>query len=76
MKVMTDRNKFNHISAGRKYDRDLIIEHKAKVTKSRQIIKSSINNRKFMPNCAIFWNNDNIMVDGKTVDKSNKLFCQ
>ena len=64
-------------TAGRNYDQDLLMEHKANVMKSRQIIKSIINIRKFIPDCAKCMNNDSIIEDGKIVaDKFIKRFCQ
>ena len=71
------RNKLNHIlrSAERKYYQDLLIEHKANVKKSWQIIKGIINKRKYRINNTKFKHNGDIIEDGKLVaDKFNKYF--
>ena len=71
------RNKFNHIfrSAERKYYQDLLIEHKANVKKSWQIIKGIINKRKYRINNAKFNHNGASIDDGKLVaDQFNKYF--
>ena len=59
----TYRNKLNHIlrAAERKHFKDQILEHKANLKKSWQIIKMVINKRKYKRPCAEF------KFNGKTI---------
>ena len=67
------RNKLNHIlrAAERKHFKDQILEHKANLKKSWQIIKMVINKRKYKRPCAEFKYNGKTIKDG--VEISNKF---
>ena len=67
------RNKLNHIlrAAERKHFKDQILEHKANLKKSWQIIKMVINKRKYKRPCAEFKYNGKTIKDG--VEISNRF---
>ena len=65
----TYRNRLNHIlrSAERKYYQDILIQHKANMKKSMNVIKMVINKRKYRQCCTKFVSNGKTMEDGKVI---------
>ena len=71
------RNKLNDIlrAAERKHFKDQILEHKANLKKSWQIIKMVINKRKYKRPCAEFKYNGKTIKDGVEIsNRFNKFF--
>ena len=67
----TYRNGLHHLlrMAERQYYQDWILQHKANIKKSCQVIKSIINKRKYCPANSIFKYNGYVIRDGKIIAK-------
>ena len=71
------RNRLHHLlrMAERQYYQDLILQHKANIKKSWQVIKSIINKRKYCPVNSKFKYNGDVISDGKTIaNRFNNFF--
>ena len=71
------RYRLHHIlrTAERQYYQDLIMQHKANIKKSCQVVKSIINKRKYCPVNSKFKYNGDVISDGKIIaNKFNNFF--
>ena len=60
--------------AEHQYYQDLILQHKANIKKSWQIIKSIINKRKYCPVYSKFKYNDDVISDEKIIANRFNIF--
>ena len=70
------RNRLHHLlrMTERQYYQDLILQHKANIKKSWQVIKSIINKRKYCPVNSKFKYNGDVISDGKIIANRFNMF--
>ena len=72
------RNRLHHLlrMAERQYYQTWILQQRANITKSSQVIKYIINKRKYCPVNSKFKYNGGVISDGKIIADRSNIFCK